>query len=173
MRKNPGRMPPCADISRRQALLAGSGLALALGALPAAAQAPAAQPMTRAAPQPDSAMADRIAAAFTGGAAPVPQGLALDLPALGDNPAAVPLRVQVTEAITEESWCEEMIVIADLNPQPLACRIRFTQAAGTAELALRLRLIRTMPVRALARMNDGRVLSARAEITVAPGACGL
>lgn len=155
---------------RRQALLTGAaaGVALGLRGLPAAAQV-----SSLAAPLPDSEVADAIAAEFAGGATPIDEGLALDLPALGDNPAAVPVRIHVTEAITPESWCEEMIVIAERNPLPLACRFRFTAAAGSADVAVRLRLIQTMPVRALARMNDGRVLTARAEITVAAGGCGL
>lgn len=157
------------DLDRR-GLLAGAtvlaGMA-ALGLRPAQAQS------SLAMPQPDSAEADRIAAGFAGDATPRAEGLALDLPALGDNPAAVPVRVHVTEAITEDSWCEELIVIAERNPLPLACSFRFTQAAGSADVAVRLRLIQTMAVRAMARMNDGRVLSARAEITVAAGGCGL
>lgn len=156
-------------LDRRQVLLTGAaaGAALAAGALPAAAQT------SLAAPLPDSEVADGIAAEFAGGATPIEEGLALDLPALGDNPAAVPVRVHVTEAITPESWCEELIVIAERNPLPLACRFRFTPATGSADVAVRLRLIQTMPVRAMARMNDGRVLTARAEITVAAGGCGL
>lgn len=159
------------DLDRRGLLAGGAALAgvAALGLRPAPTQAQSSLAM----PQPDSAEADRIAAEFAGGATPVEEGLALDLPALGDNPAAVPLRVHVTEPVTPESWCEEMIVIAERNPLPLACRFRFTQAAGSADVAVRLRLIQTMPVRALARMSDGRVLSARAEITVAAGGCGL
>ncbi|WP_415392876.1 thiosulfate oxidation carrier protein SoxY [Paracoccus sp. SJTW-4] len=157
---------------RRRRLLAGgaavAGLA-AYGLWGTAARAQASLAM----PQPDSAEADRIAAAFTGGAEPLAEGLALELPALGDNPAAVPVRVHVTEPMTEASWCDEIILIADLNPKPLACRFRFTAATGSADVAVRLRLIQSMPIRAYARMNDGRLLAVRQEITVAAGGCGL
>lgn len=157
------------DLGRRGLLMGGAALAgmAALGLRPALAQS------SLAMPQLDSALAEDIAAEFAGGATPLSEGLALDLPALGDNPAAVPVRVHVTEPITEASWCEEIIVIAELNPLPFACRFRFTPAMGSADVAVRLRLIGTMPVRALARMNDGRVLVARQEITVAAGGCGL
>lgn len=157
---------------RRRDLLAG---AAALGGLAAAGLGPAAAQAqsTTAMPQIDSAEADRLAAEFAAGAEVLSQGLALDLPALGDNPAAVPVRVHVTEPITDASWCSEIIVIADLNPGPLACRFRFTAATGAADVTVRLRLIRSMPVRAYARMEDGRVLMARRDITVAPGGCGL
>ena len=43
----------------------------------------------------------------------------------------------------------------------------------TAEAAVRLRLIASQNIRALARMNDGRVLMVRQFIQVAPGSCGL
>lgn len=159
------------DLGRRDLLAGGAALVgmAAAGLRPTAARAQA----TTALPQLDSVEADRIAAEFIGGAEPLMQGLALDLPALGDNPAAVPVRVHVTEPITASSWCEEIIVIADLNPRPFACRFRFTAATGAADVAVRLRLMQSMPIRAYARMNDGRVLMARQEITVAAGGCGM
>ena len=159
------------DMRRRDLLAGGAALGglAAAGLGPTAAQAQS----TTAMPQIDSAEADRLAAEFAAGAEVLSRGLALDLPALGDNPAAVPVRVHVTEPITDASWCSEIIVIADLNPGPLACRFRFTAATGAADVTVRLRLIQSMPVRAYARMEDGRVLMARRDITVAPGGCGL
>lgn len=157
------------DPSRRRVLAGGAALAVL-----AVTGAASAQTVTsHALPQPDSTEADRIAAEFAGDAVPLTEGLALDMDALGDNPAAVPVRVHVTEPITDSSWCEEIILIADLNPLPYACRFRFTAATGSADVAVRLRLIQSMPVRAFARMNDGRVLTARHDITVAAGGCGL
>lgn len=152
--------------SRRQILM--TGPALALAPLPALAQV-----TTTARPQPDATEADRIAAEFAAGALPLPEGLVLDLPVLGDNPGAVPVRVHLDRPVTPDHWCAEMIVIAELNPRPLACRLRFTADTGSADLAVRLRLIRSMHVRALARMNDGRVLTVRRPITVTAGGCGM
>ncbi|MDN3711259.1 thiosulfate oxidation carrier protein SoxY [Paracoccus cavernae] len=154
--------------SRRQVVVLGGALGLSW-LLPGGVWAQD----TTAAPRADSAEADRIAAEFIGNAPLSPEGLALDLPALGDNPAAVPVRVHVTEEITDESFCEEIIILAERNPMPLACRMRFSAATGSADVAVRLRLIETMDVRALARMSDGRVLDARGAITVAAGGCGL
>ena len=159
------------DVRRRDVL----GGAAALSALAVAGLAPTVTlaQTSNAMPQPDSAEADRLAAEFIGKTEPLTQGLALDLDSLGDNPAAVPVRAHVTEPITEDSWCEEIILIADLNPLPYACHFRFTAETGSADVAVRLRLIQSMPVRAYARMSDGRVLTARKEITVAAGGCGL
>lgn len=160
-------MTSCAEFTRRGVLLAGAALGASLTVGRAGAQT------SSAAAQPDSTESDRIAAEFLNGAEPLPGGLALDLPALGDNPSAVPVRAHVTEAITDDLWCEELIVLAERNPMPLACRFRFTAESGAADVAVRLRLIETMHIRALARMSDGRVFDARQEITVAAGGCGL
>lgn len=154
------------QLGRREVLIG----AVALTALPRAGLA---QTTSRAAPQPDSAEADRIAAEFAAGAEPLTEGLVLNVPALGDNPAAVPVGVTIAEPISENLWCEEIILIAERNPMPLACRFRFSPLTGTAEASVRLRLIESMPIRAMARMSDGRILAARAEITVAAGGCGL
>ncbi|MBJ2151392.1 thiosulfate oxidation carrier protein SoxY [Paracoccus sp. IB05] len=165
-------MTSCAELNRRQVMIMGTAMGAALGVSPLLGTAAAAQSSTAAA-RADTAESDRIAADFIGAADAVSEGLALDLPALGDNPSAVPVRVHVTEAITDDSWCEELIVLAERNPMPLACRFRFSQASGAADVAVRLRLIETMHVRALARMKDGRVFDTRGQITVAAGGCGL
>lgn len=161
-------MISCAEMNRRQVMIMGA----ALGAAPLLGGAAAAQTSTAAA-RADTAESDRIAAEFTGSAKALSEGLSLDLPALGDNPSAVPVRALLTEAVTDESWCEELIILAERNPMPLACRFRFSKASGAADVAVRLRLIETMHVRALARMNDGRVFDTRGQITVAAGGCGL
>ena len=74
---------------------------------------------------------------------------------------------------TPESYCEELIVIAEGNPRPLACRFRFTPLVGNVDVAVRLRLIGSQTVRAMARMNDGRVLAMAKPITVTAGGCGM
>ena len=166
-------MTSFAEIDRRKLLLTGTalGAGLASGLWPGLAAAQ--QPESSAAPQPDDAEADRIAAEFLGGATPAAQGLVLDLPALGDNPAAVPVRVHLTDPLTDTVFCEELIVLAQRNPRPLACRFRFTPLTGSVDVALRLRLMESMGLHALARMSDGRFLEARGEITVAAGGCGM
>ncbi|HAT2418189.1 TPA: sulfur oxidation protein SoxY, partial [Aeromonas hydrophila] len=110
---------------------------------------------------------------FTQGRKPLAEGLHLDVPTLADNPAAVPVKVKVTLPITAQDWCEEIIVLADLNPAPLACRLQFTAAAGTAEAAVRVRLSQSQTVHALARMKSGKLLAASHAVTVAASGCGM
>lgn len=110
---------------------------------------------------------------FTGGKPTQAEGLQLDVPVLADNPSAVPIKVKVTLPITEQDWCEEIIVLAELNPSPLTCRLQFTAAAGTAEAAVRIRLSQSQTVHALARMKSGKILVAKQATTVAASGCGM
>ena len=150
-------------------MAAGAALALPGAAL---TQAQSKAPLADAlAPNPAAfrkAMAD-----FTQGRAAQAEGLLLDVPTLADNPGAVPVKVKVTLPITEQDWCEEIIVLADLNPSPLACRLQFTAAAGTAEASVRLRLSQTQTIHALARMKSGKVLATKQAVTVAASGCGM
>ncbi|MDO5648209.1 thiosulfate oxidation carrier protein SoxY [Paracoccus sp. (in: a-proteobacteria)] len=153
--------------NRRQVLALGAGLGAVM--LTGAAGA---QIISHAMPQPDSTESDRIADEFLNGATPVLAGLLLDVPMLADSPSSVPVRVHVTEDLGDIS-CQDLIILAERNPMPLAASFRFGPAAGAPDLAIRLRLIETMRLRALARLSDGRVIEARADTTVASGGCAI
>lgn len=188
-------------IGRRQALMSGIGGVLALGAslsLPpqARAQTPASGGTAAPAPahgahgsassaqnphaarqaqllEPNPAEFRRQYDAFVDGKPTQADGLKLDVPVLADNPSAVPVRVVVTLPVTDEDWCEELILLAERNPIPLACRIFFTPLAGVAETAVRVRLSQSQTIHALARMKNGQILAARQEVTVAASGCGM
>lgn len=157
--------------AKRRQLLEGAAVGLGIALLPMAgrAQAQAQAPLQGADPAEVKAIVD----AFLNGAQPSTQGITLDMPVLGDNPASVPIKVKVDLPITPESYCEEIIILAEGNPRPLACRFEFTPLIGSAEVAIRLRLIETQAIQALARMSDGRVLVARRHIAVTAGGCGM
>lgn len=163
-------------LRRRQ--LVGGASALALGAAlpPAAAQgshsgSSAVEDNPLLAPNP--AEFKRLFNAFTGGKTPSASGLKLEVSALADNPSAVPVRVALTQPITAQNWCEEIIVLAELNPMPLACTLKFSALSGSADAAVRVRLSQSQTIHALARMKDGSVLAARQDVTVAAGGCGM
>ncbi len=169
-------MTPLTPHFTRRRLVAGAAAAGAALALPAAAQTSSALPVKKPlvgplAPNP--AEFKHVLDEFTRGATAQTQGLLLDVSVLADNPSAVPVKVKVTHAITEQDWCEEIIVLAELNPSPLACRIQFTAANGTAEAAVRVRLSQTQTLHALARMKSGRLLAAKQDVTVAASGCGM
>ena len=153
------------------AAAAGASLALPASALAqasSAAKTPLVGPLA-----PNPAEFKKLMEQFTGGKPSQADGLQLDVPVLADNPSAVPVKVKVTLPITEQDWCEEIIVLADLNPLPLACRLLFTPAAGTAEAAVRVRLSQSQTVHALARMKSGRLLAASQAVTAAASGCGM
>lgn len=160
---------------RRRGLVAGVAATLALPGVAwaqAAASTPAQPPLVGPL-APNPVEFKRVMAQFTGKATPQSEGLQLDVPVLADNPSAVPVRVWVTLPITDKDWCEEIIVLADLNPTPLACRLQFTVATGTAEAAVRVRLSQTQTIHVLARMKSGKVLAAKQAVTVAASGCGM
>ncbi len=110
---------------------------------------------------------------FVGDATIVEEGLSMVMDPLASNPSSIPVQAVFDEEINDDNYCEELIFVAEGNPIPLACRFKFTALSGTTEVAFRTRLIDAQYIRALARMNDGRVLSARRYVTVVAGACGM
>lgn len=149
--------------TRRSLVAAGAALALP-GTVLAQAKAPLA---------PNPQAFKQAMEQFIGKARPQADGLLLDVPVLADNPSGVPVKVKITLPLTEQDWCEEIIVLAELNPSPLACRLQFTAAAGTAEASVRLRLAQSQTVHALARMKSGKVLATKQAVTVAASGCGM
>ena len=162
--------PASPRLTRRVVVGAVATLALPSVAL---AQTPPTNPPLVGPLAPDPVAFKKALSTFTGSATPQAEGLQLDIPVLADNPSAVPVKVKVTLPITEQDWCEEIIVLADLNPAPLACRLQFTAAAGTAEAAVRVRLSQSQTVHALARMKSGKLLAASHAVTVAASGCGM
>ena len=154
---------------QRRTLMAASAAALAVpAALAQQSKAPLASVLA-----PNPVAFRKTIADFSQGRKPQADGLLLDVPTLADNPAAVPVKVKVTLPISAQDWCEEIIVLAELNPLPLACRMQFTAATGTAEAAVRVRLSQSQTVHALARMKSGTLLAASQAVTVAASGCGM
>ena len=162
--------PASPRLTRRVVVGAVATLALPSVAL---AQTPPTHPPLVGPLAPDSVAFKKALSTFTGSATPQAEGLQLDIPVLADNPSAVPIKAKVTLPITEHDWCEELIVLAELNPIPLACRIRFTAETGSAEAAVRIRLSQSQAVHVLARMKSGKLLAGKQTITVAASGCGM
>ena len=162
--------PASPRLTRRVVVGAVATLALPSVAL---AQTPPTNPPRVGPLAPDPVAFKKALSTFTGSATPQAEGLQLDIPVLADNPSAVPIKAKVTLPITEHDWCEELIVLAELNPIPLACRIRFTAETGSAEAAVRIRLSQSQAVHVLARMKSGKLLAGKQTITVAASGCGM
>ena len=162
--------PASPHLTRRVVVGAVATLALPSVAL---AQTPPTNPPLVGPLAPDPVAFKKALSTFTGSATPQAEGLQLDIPVLADNPSAVPIKAKVTLPITEHDWCEELIVLAELNPIPLACRIRFNAETGSAEAAVRIRLSQSQAVHVLARMKSGKLLAGKQTITVAASGCGM
>ena len=162
--------PASPHLTRRVVVGAVATLALPSVAL---AQTPPTNPPLGGPLAPDPVAFKKALSTFTGSATPQAEGLQLDIPVLADNPSAVPIKAKVTLPITEHDWCEELIVLAELNPIPLACRLRFTAETGSAEAAVRIRLSQSQAVHVLARMKSGKLLAGKQTITVAASGCGM
>ncbi len=162
--------PASPRLTRRVVVGAVATLALPSVAL---AQTPPTNPPLVGPLAPDPVAFKKALSTFTGSATPQAEGLQLDIPVLADNPSAVPIKAKVTLPITEHDWCEELIVLAELNPIPLACRLRFTAETGSAEAAVRIRLSQSQAVHVLARMKSGKLLAGKQTITVAASGCGM
>lgn len=162
---------PSQSLTRRR-LVAGAAAAGATLALPSVALAQVPTPLVGPL-APNPVEFKKTMEQFIGSAQPQTEGLQLDIPVLADNPSAVPVKAKVTLPITDSDWCEEIMIVAELNPIPLACRIQFTADTGTAEAAVRIRLSQSQAVHVLARMKSGAVLQGKQMVTVAASGCGM
>ena len=154
-------MTGSAILHNRRTALASFGLgALAVMALPGAAQAGVAEM--------ESALNEVIgparSTARTG-------RITIDLPALAESGNSVPLKVSVQSPMTEADHVKRILVFADRNPRALIIDVTLGPRAGRAEVGTNIRLSGTQNVSAYAQMSDGSYWSATRSIQVTIGAC--
>ena len=136
-------------LSRRDALWAGlGGIAAATLSNPAFA-----------------ATVDELTKGFTGGAAAAADGITITAPEIAENGNTVPISVSAPGAVA-------IMLLAAGNPEPAVCTFTFGPAAGSQTAATRIRLAKTQDVIALAKMADGSVKQAVANVKVTIGGCG-
>ena len=115
--------------------------------------------------------ADRIKE-FTGGANALNDKLTLTTPEIAENGNVVPVQVEVDSAMTDDDFVEEIMIVADGNPNPEVAKVRFTPMSGEATAKVRIRLSQTQNVTAIARMNDGSFQMVANQVKVTIGGCG-
>ncbi|MBW4709143.1 thiosulfate oxidation carrier protein SoxY [Roseobacter sp. YSTF-M11] len=136
------------ELTRRNAILMGSGAILAAG-LPLRAWA----------------VGEEAIAAFTGGA-PVGEGdITLTAPEIAENGNTVPIEVSSGSA-------SEIMVLALGNPTPSVATFKFGKLAGSRAASTRIRLAGTQDVVAIAKLEDGSFVQAKATVKVTIGGCG-
>lgn len=143
-------------ITRRQALTAGGVAIVGIAAAPAVAKGAAQQ----------------IINEYLAGAKPQTRAIDLDVPANADNPNAVHATIKVESPMTPESYCKEIVLIAEGNPRPLVSRFSFVPGLAIPHVSTRIRLAESQRITALAKMSDGAVLIASKDVIVAVSGCG-
>lgn len=123
---------------------------------------------------PVMATPEKMAAAilaFTGGAAPKPGQVALEVPSMVDNGNAVPITVRVDSAMTAADHVTAIAIFNERNPQQEVAAFTLGPRAGRAQVSTRIRLATSQKLVAVARMSDGSFWSGGADVLVTLAAC--
>jgi len=105
---------------------------------------------------------------------PIKDGTALigiEMPLIAEDGGSVPIAVEVKSPMTPESHVRAIYILAEKNLRPLNVKVSLTPAAGQAFVATNLRLADSGPVRVVAEMSDGSVLTAAREVRVTVAGC--
>lgn len=109
--------------------------------------------------------------AFAEGAPIRPGRVTIDIPVLVENGNAVPTTVTVESPMTAADHVRTIALFNERNPLPDIARFHLGPRCGEAWVSTRIRLGDTQTVHALARMKDGSVWAASAELIVTLPAC--
>lgn len=115
---------------------------------------------------------DELINKFTGGKKPVEGKVKLDLPEIAENGNTVPMTVTVDAPMTDASYVQAILIVADGNPNAGVATFHFSPASGIAEANIRVRLATTQNIVAVAKMNDGSFFTASKQVKVTIGGCG-
>ena len=145
-------------IDRRNFIIAGGAGALVLSLAPLSAQA-----------TPESAM---TAIMKITGTAPKEGRIKIILAEIAENGGTVPLKVSVDSPMTPEDHVQAVHVFTDGNPFPEVASYYMGPHNGKAYLSIRLRLLKTQNVIAVAEMSNGEAYISSKNIKVTIGGCG-
>ena len=110
--------------------------------------------------------------AFTGGKSAAEGRVKIDMPEIAENGNTVPMTISVDSPMTEQSYVQDVLVVADGNPRGGVVAFHFTPMSGVAEANTRIRLANSQKITAVARMNDGSFFTASKDVKVTIGGCG-
>ena len=124
---------------------------------------------------PAMASTDAAAAAIkkiTGGKEEMSSKVILDTPQIAENGSTVPITVRVNSPMNASDNVKSLHLWADGNPNPNVASFHFTEMSAKAQVATRIRLMKTQNVIAVAEMGDGSFALAKSKIKVTIGGCG-
>ena len=96
----------------------------------------------------------------------------LVLPEIAENGGTVPLTVSVDSPMTETDHVTAVHIFCDGNPSPDMASYFLGPHNGKAEVAMRIRLMQTQNVIAVAETSTGEALTKQMQIKVTLGGCG-
>lgn len=147
---------------RRRRFVAGAAALGASAALPARARSQRFQPAQDVRP---------LMQKLTGGVAPEPSGVQIELPQIAENGNSVPMRVTVANPMTPQDHVTAIHIIAERNPRPLVATFHLGPQSGRAEISTRVRLAGTQKVTVLAALSGNRFRMAQMDVLVTSAAC--
>ncbi len=149
------------NLTRRQALMVSAGAFAAVSA-----------GLTASAAFADAAATNKRLMDFTGGKTPKTGTITLNAPEIAENGNTVPVSVSVESPMTDKSYVQSVMILAEDNPNPGVITFNFTPMSGQASATTRMRLAKTQNVIAVAKMNDGSVYMDKKQVKVTIGGCG-
>jgi sulfur-oxidizing protein SoxY len=94
----------------------------------------------------------------------------IEAPYRAEDPALVPIKIVSKIPQTKDSYIKKVLVLVDKNPFPYVGEFEFTPESGKADLAMRVRVNTYSNIRAIAEMNDGKLVMAK-KFVKASGGC--
>jgi len=96
----------------------------------------------------------------------------LELPQIAENGNTVPIGVEVKSPMTSSDYVKAVHIYADKNPSAEVATFRFTPESGKAKVSLRMRMIKSQNIVAVAEMSNGMVHMVKNAVKVTIGGCG-
>ncbi|HEU4460308.1 MAG TPA: quinoprotein dehydrogenase-associated SoxYZ-like carrier [Methylibium sp.] len=82
----------------------------------------------------------------------------LETPVRAADGAVVPIAIHTPMVQTPERWIRKLWLVIDRNPSPVGVRFDLTPTSGRAEIETRVRIEEYTHVRAVAELNDGKLV---------------
>ena len=124
---------------------------------------------------PAKASAGKAAEAIkkvTGGKSPSTGEISIEAPQIAENGSTVPIKVKIDAPVSGNDGVKKVHVFADGNPNPDVASFQFSDLSGKAQVATRIRLIKSQNVVVLAELNNGSFMMGKSQIKVTIGGCG-
>ena len=96
----------------------------------------------------------------------------IEIPQIAENGNVVPITVTVESPMTPADHVQSIYLFAEENPLPHIVEMVLGPHNGRARVSTRIRLALSQHVVAIAKLSDGSLWSAAAEVEVTSAGCG-